>query len=377
MKSLAELAAIKEQMKGKVILREGSGDTRVVVGMATCGIAAGARPVLAAFVEGISNAGIADKVTVTQSYGGTYDITNGYYGTNNETKTLTVKAYPGYIVSDVTINGVSHGDTTEFELKMDRSYQISISFARLGFVRQYTVTTNITGGGSVVVTKNGTSINETAVVSAAHKDTLYYTFVSGENYYVKDVKINGESIGAVSLYAINEITKDTTIDVVFGWKNPYTDIEAKHLAAVEYATEKKLMSNFYTYRLKHLFKGEKNVSLINFVTTLAEAQDVKNALNTLDDRFNWAVAKGIIAEDANISSNVTPAVACELIAKFLSVVEKDYNLTFNGKTAEASAKDLCLALKLTTEEVLTANKNLTRYDLAELLLSLSKVTYTK
>ncbi|MBQ4313409.1 MAG: (2Fe-2S) ferredoxin domain-containing protein [Clostridia bacterium] len=67
MKSLAELAAIKEQMKGKVILREGSGDTRVVVGMATCGIAAGARPVLAAFVEGISNAGIADKVTVTQT----------------------------------------------------------------------------------------------------------------------------------------------------------------------------------------------------------------------------------------------------------------------------------------------------------------------
>ncbi len=67
MKSLAELAAIKEQMKGKVALREGSGDIRVVVGMATCGIAAGARPVLAAFVEGVSNADLADKVTVTQT----------------------------------------------------------------------------------------------------------------------------------------------------------------------------------------------------------------------------------------------------------------------------------------------------------------------
>ena len=67
MKSLAELAAIREKMKDKVVLREGSGEIRVVVGMATCGIAAGARPVLNAFVEGVSNAGLADKVTVTQT----------------------------------------------------------------------------------------------------------------------------------------------------------------------------------------------------------------------------------------------------------------------------------------------------------------------
>ena len=67
MKSLAELAAIRDKMKDKVILREGSGEIRVVVGMATCGIAAGARPVLNAFVEGVSNAGLADKVTVSQT----------------------------------------------------------------------------------------------------------------------------------------------------------------------------------------------------------------------------------------------------------------------------------------------------------------------
>ncbi len=67
MKSLAELAAIRDKMKDKVVLREGSGDIRVVVGMATCGIAAGARPVLNAFVEGVSNAGLADKVMVSQT----------------------------------------------------------------------------------------------------------------------------------------------------------------------------------------------------------------------------------------------------------------------------------------------------------------------
>ena len=67
MKSLAELAAIRDKMKDKVIIREGSSGTRVVVGMATCGIAAGARPVLNTFVEEVSKAGLSDKVTVTQT----------------------------------------------------------------------------------------------------------------------------------------------------------------------------------------------------------------------------------------------------------------------------------------------------------------------
>lgn len=67
MKSLAELAAIRDKMKEKVVIREGSSQTRVVVGMATCGIAAGARPVLTAFVEKINEAGLAANVTVTQT----------------------------------------------------------------------------------------------------------------------------------------------------------------------------------------------------------------------------------------------------------------------------------------------------------------------
>ena len=67
MKSLAELAAIRDKMKDKVVLREGTSDMRVVVGMATCGIAAGARPVLNAFVELVNDEGLAGKVTVSQT----------------------------------------------------------------------------------------------------------------------------------------------------------------------------------------------------------------------------------------------------------------------------------------------------------------------
>ena len=67
MKSLAELAAIREKMKDKIVLREGTSTTRVVVGLATCGIAAGARPVLNAFVDGVNKEGLASDVVVSQT----------------------------------------------------------------------------------------------------------------------------------------------------------------------------------------------------------------------------------------------------------------------------------------------------------------------
>ncbi len=67
MKSLAELQAIKNRVSQQVSLRQDREDgIRVVIGMATCGIAAGARPVMSAFMDEITKRGLAD-VTVTQT----------------------------------------------------------------------------------------------------------------------------------------------------------------------------------------------------------------------------------------------------------------------------------------------------------------------
>ena len=52
MKSIAELEAIKKKVLDNINLRkEREEGVRVVVGMATCGITAGARPVVTAFLE--------------------------------------------------------------------------------------------------------------------------------------------------------------------------------------------------------------------------------------------------------------------------------------------------------------------------------------
>lgn len=67
MKSLAELQAIRDKMQKQMDLRDnGAENIRVVVGMATCGIAAGARPVMTAFLEEVEKRSLKN-VTVTQT----------------------------------------------------------------------------------------------------------------------------------------------------------------------------------------------------------------------------------------------------------------------------------------------------------------------
>ena len=67
MKTLEELMAIRDKTRQNMTAREGTGEvTRVVVGMATCGIAAGARPVLNAFSQEIARRKLA-HVTVSQT----------------------------------------------------------------------------------------------------------------------------------------------------------------------------------------------------------------------------------------------------------------------------------------------------------------------
>lgn len=63
MKTLAELQALRDDMKSQIgVRREGQYRMRVVVGMATCGIAAGARPVLTACTEELAKRGLTDVV---------------------------------------------------------------------------------------------------------------------------------------------------------------------------------------------------------------------------------------------------------------------------------------------------------------------------
>ena len=71
MKSLEELKAIREKMQNNVGLRDtGDDQIKIVVGMATCGIAAGARPVMEAFLREVQERGLKNvKVQQTGCIG--------------------------------------------------------------------------------------------------------------------------------------------------------------------------------------------------------------------------------------------------------------------------------------------------------------------
>ena len=68
MKSMAELEAIRQRTLQRINLRreDENENVRVVIGMATCGIAAGARPVMMAFMDEINKRGLS-TVTVSQT----------------------------------------------------------------------------------------------------------------------------------------------------------------------------------------------------------------------------------------------------------------------------------------------------------------------
>ena len=110
MKSLAELKAIRDKARAQVSLREKSDNSiRVLVGMATCGIAAGARPVLTAMVDEVAKRHL-ENVVVTQT--GCIGICQyepvGEVVTPDGEKTTYVKMTPEKalrVVNDHLVNG--------------------------------------------------------------------------------------------------------------------------------------------------------------------------------------------------------------------------------------------------------------------------------
>lgn len=66
MKSIKELEEIRQRTLNSINMRKDNDNTRVVVGMATCGIAAGARPVLLRFMDEIAQKNLVN-VTVSQT----------------------------------------------------------------------------------------------------------------------------------------------------------------------------------------------------------------------------------------------------------------------------------------------------------------------
>lgn len=109
MKSLAELEAIRKKTLDQIKMRTNKDGIRIVVGMATCGIAAGARPVMNAFVEEIGKRNLGDvSVTMTGCIGVCRLEPIAEVFSADGTKTTYVKMTPekaARVVSEHIVNG--------------------------------------------------------------------------------------------------------------------------------------------------------------------------------------------------------------------------------------------------------------------------------
>ena len=117
MKSIAELEAIKKRVLDNVNLRKEREDgIRVVVGMATCGIAAGARPVMTSLMEEIAKRNLSNVVVEQTGCIGICrlePIVEVYIP--GEEKTTYVKVTPekvAKIVADHIVNGQAVSEYT-------------------------------------------------------------------------------------------------------------------------------------------------------------------------------------------------------------------------------------------------------------------------
>lgn len=314
-------------------------------------------------------------VTIVQTLGGGYSLSGGKYGVKGETKTLTITPNYDYTIANVVINGVSYGGKyAKFELEMDRNYSIRITYKKVNTTILHTVTGESKGEGYIVFQKNGEKVDGPSV-QMSYSDTLTCRFVPNDHYDIKDVKINGKSIGAKASYTFEDLRTNATVSVEFVWDSPYIDVDEAYESAVEYVTEAGIMSSFYTYIHKDEFMGDKLVSLRTLAAALAEMADTKGLLEKDADRIQWMTDLGVIEDESELKKIATAESACKLIAKFLDALEDKYDITFIGHKSSDSAKEICIALNLITEKAYDTNAKVTRYAMAEFCYAISNLDY--
>ena len=301
------------------------------------------------------------KVSVVSNYGGTYSISAGKWAYFNELKTITITPIKGYTVEDVKVNGQSVGATTKLSVRVKKDTVIRVTFAKVQEATEnHLITTTVKGNGTVKAVKNGVNV-ESGKVGAGYNDKVTYTFTPAENYVISSVKVDGKSIGNVTKYTFQKVDKDHTLEVTFAWKSPYKDVSSNYAAAVEYVTKAGIMTY---YGNKNTFCGTVKVTVQDFALALAEMVDTANALNNDVDRLKWAMKYELVGTKEDIDKTCTVQRACEMVDKYLEILEQVNNIDFTAFDAKASAKDNAIAIKMVSESIYNKNRALNRYDLA-------------
>ncbi len=314
------------------------------------------------------------QIRVYCTRGGSYEIDGSKYVDRGDTRTITFEPNSGYVLYNVTVNGTDYGPVSTLELTVTGNIRIEAEFVKASSLKPCELTATAIGNGTITAKKNGVKVSA-AEITAKYNDTVTYTFKpASSNYAVKNVTVNGRSIGKVSTYTLSKgITKDVAIKVTFEWKNPYNDVADNYLKAVEYVTEAGIMGYYNKYVNKNAFSGTTVITVKNLAAALAEMADVNNKLDTVEERIEWAAKNGIIDDSADLTVSCTVQAACDIVNDYLALIEKAADVDFEDFDDDDTAKENALSIGLVTSTTYTKNRNLTRYDLASICYLLANL----
>ena len=315
-------------------------------------------------------------IQVVSATGGSYylDNSSARYGDSR-----TVYFYPaeGYALSSVTVNGV---DATVRDNKVTfivtGDTVVRPSFVKTISYKDFTITAKTNGNGSISASKNNAGLKSAATVTAKNADRVVYNFYpASRNYRVSDVKIDGKSQGAIGSYTFTGLTANHTVEVTFSWINPYCDVEAKYLSAVEYATEAGLMGPYNSVGGKTYFSGRSGITVGDLVFALTELSDTAARLNSDADRIAWAVNYGIISKNTNLNVACDVQRACTLVKLYLEALEDLNKVSFTKLNRWDTVRNNAISLNLATGKTFDGNRTLHRYDLASICRLIARLEY--
>ncbi|WP_070104775.1 stalk domain-containing protein [Caldisericum exile] len=145
------------------------------------------------------------------------------------TYTITASASSGGSITPSGSVVVNHGDSKTFTIQPNLGFKIKevkVDGSSVGAVSTYTFT-NITGNHTIeavfeaiaftITASSGTggSITPSGSVVVNHGDSKTFTIQPNLGFKIKEVKVDGSSVGAVSTYTFTNITGNHTIEAVF------------------------------------------------------------------------------------------------------------------------------------------------------------------
>lgn len=145
------------------------------------------------------------RIVASAGDGGSISPSGSVYAEADSSKTFTITPATGWELDSLKVNGSSVPAASSYTFTSVNAN----STIRATFKKQILqITKAVTGSGTI-----------SGDVSAEYGSGKTYTFTPAEGWEIKDIQINGKSVGAKTSYTISSITGNTTISATFQKKS--------------------------------------------------------------------------------------------------------------------------------------------------------------